>query len=284
MTGVNHWGDAITQAGKADLAAAYADAAGRTPDIIYGGGFDLVGLILGPGVYNSPSSLALSGTLTLDGGGDSNAVWIFQVGSTFATAASSSIGLTNGALASHVFWQVGSSATLGTGSDFAGNILADQAITVSTGASVEGRILAQNAAVSLDYNDIALPATPIPEPASAFVKDGASRLILSGNNTNLTGVFWFNAGEIRLGSATGMGNTGNLIFGNNVWLKANNSDDRTITRPIVFAGNVMLGEEETRTGTLTFDGGVDLGGAVRTVTVSNPATKWVEFKGVLANG
>ncbi|MDY0145345.1 MAG: autotransporter-associated beta strand repeat-containing protein, partial [Kiritimatiellia bacterium] len=120
--------------------------------------------------------------------------------------------------------------------------------------------------------------------SGAFVKDGSSRLILSGNNTNLTGVFRFNEGEIRIGTANAMGNTGTLIFGNNVVMKSTSVADFTISRPTRFAGNVTFGEETTRTGTLIFEGDVDLGSAMRTITVNHPVTKWTEFAGTLSNG
>jgi hypothetical protein len=165
LTGINHGNDAFSEAAQNDLFGAYGDAAGRAYDFTYVDGYDLVGSFLGAGVYNSPASLALSGTLTLNGGGDPNAVWIFQAGSTLITASGSIVSLINGAQASHVFWQVGSSATLGTGTDFAGNILALTSITLNTGASVEGRVLAHNGAVTLDYNGIALPAG-VPEPGT----------------------------------------------------------------------------------------------------------------------
>ncbi|HPJ57906.1 MAG TPA: autotransporter-associated beta strand repeat-containing protein, partial [Kiritimatiellia bacterium] len=118
----------------------------------------------------------------------------------------------------------------------------------------------------------------------AFVKDGPSRLVLSGNNTNLTGVFRFEAGEIRIGTANAMGQTGTLVFGNNTVMKSASVADYTIPRPVRFEGNAAFGEETTRTGTLTFEGDADLNGAMRTITVSNPVTKWTEFKGTLSNG
>jgi hypothetical protein len=115
---------------------------------------DLVGQTLTAGVYKSTSSLAVSGNVTLDGQGNPNAVFIFQIGSTLTTASGSHIILTNSANACNVLWQVGSSATLGTNSTFAGNIMADQSITLTTGAHLQGRALARNGAVTLDTNTI----------------------------------------------------------------------------------------------------------------------------------
>lgn len=157
LNGTNHGGDAIIQAAQVDLAAAYIDAAGRAFDVQYTGGFDLLGLSLGAGVYNSASSLFLSGNLTLDAHGNSDAVWIFQAGSTLITASNSSVTLLGGAQAGNVFWQVGSSATLGTGTSFAGSILALTSITVTTGATVNGRVLARNGAVTIDSTVVEVP-------------------------------------------------------------------------------------------------------------------------------
>ncbi|MEI6193719.1 MAG: ice-binding family protein [Verrucomicrobiota bacterium] len=154
LTGVNQAGSAVTQNAKNDLVTAYNDAAGRTYDVAYAGGFDLVGLTLNSGVYHDASSLFLSGTLTLDAQGNPDAVWIFQAGSTLITASDSKVNLIGGAQACHVFWQVGSSATLGTYADFVGNILALTDVTLNTGATVNGRVLAENGAVTLDNNTI----------------------------------------------------------------------------------------------------------------------------------
>jgi hypothetical protein len=143
-----------------DLTTAYSDAAGRTVGVILlADAENLGGLTLAPGLYKSASSLAISsGDLTLDAKGDVNAVWIFQMGSTLTTTVGRQIILANGAKAANVFWQVGSSATLGTGSVFKGNILALASITVTTGATVEGRLLARTAAVTLDNNVASIPA------------------------------------------------------------------------------------------------------------------------------
>ena len=157
LTGVNHADDSVTQLAKNDLTTAYNDIVSRLAATIYGPIKDLGGLTLLPGVYNDPSSFAVTGTLTLDAQGDPNAVWIFQAGSTLTTASSSDVALINGAQADNVFWQVGSSATLGTSSSFSGNILADQSISADTGATIYGRLLAENGAVTLDNNTILRP-------------------------------------------------------------------------------------------------------------------------------
>jgi len=143
LTGTIHAGDAAAAQGQIDLTAAYNAAAGRSTGAFAVAG-DIGGQTLTPGLYKSTSSLAISaGNLTLNAEGDPNAVWIFQIASTFTTAANNQIILINGAVASNVIWQVGSSATLGANSTFRGVILANQSITVGSGASLLGQLLAQ---------------------------------------------------------------------------------------------------------------------------------------------
>ncbi len=157
LDGVNHGGDSVTQQAKIDLTAAIADASGRTPTTSVGAIYDFSGSILTSGVYYGSSSIANNGTLTLNGAGDSNAVWIFQAGSTLITSAGSNIVLTGGAQASNVFWQIGTSATLGTNSNFVGTIMATESITLNSGAELVGRAFASNGAVTLSSNIVAIP-------------------------------------------------------------------------------------------------------------------------------
>ncbi len=154
--GTIHLGDAVAAGAQADLTTAYNDAAGRTPATTVANP-DLGGTTLAPGVYKVASAMSLTGTVTLDGQNDPNAVFIFQAGSTLITASSSTVKLIGGAQACNVFWQVGSSATLGTGSNFAGTIMALTSASVQTGATVAGRVLARNGQVSLDDNTITVP-------------------------------------------------------------------------------------------------------------------------------
>jgi len=147
VNGTIHAADAVAGQAKSDLTTAYNDAAGRTPALAVSG--DLGGLTLTPGVYKSSSSLGLTGALTLDAQGNPNAVFIFQVGSELTTASGSRVNLINGAQACNVFWQIGSSATLGTSSVFAGNILALTSISLNDSVTVNGRALARNGAVTL---------------------------------------------------------------------------------------------------------------------------------------
>ncbi len=149
-TGVIHAGDAHALQAQEDLTTAYNAAAGQMADATVGA--ELGDLVLPPGVYAASSSAQITGPLTLDAGGDPNAVFIFQIASALTTASSSSVVLLNDAQSCHVFWQIGSSATLGTDSSFVGTIMAQASITVNTGATVQGRALARDGAVTLDSN------------------------------------------------------------------------------------------------------------------------------------
>ncbi|MFA4885376.1 MAG: ice-binding family protein, partial [Desulfotomaculaceae bacterium] len=151
--GTIHAADAAAGLAQDDLVIAYNDAADRTTtaDLT---DQDLGGLTLTPGVYSFSSSAQLTGTLTLDGQNALDPVFVFQVGSTLTTASGSNVNLINGARYCRTFWQVGSSATLGTNSDFVGHIFAMDSITATTGAKVQGQLLARNGAVTLDSNTI----------------------------------------------------------------------------------------------------------------------------------
>ena len=151
--GTIHAADAAAGNAQNDVLTAYNFLSqGCTLDLT---GQDLGGKTLTKGVYCFSSSAGLTGTLTLDAQGDANAVFIFRTGSTLTTASNSNVRLINGAQPCNVFWQIGSSATLGTYTSFIGNILAVASITATTGANVSGRLLARTAAVTLDTNHIA---------------------------------------------------------------------------------------------------------------------------------
>ncbi len=173
--GETHIADAPAQQAQADLGAAFINGAGRaltgsTPS-------DLGGQVLQPGVYaaNGKGPLGLTGSVVLDGLGNTDSVFIFQTDSTLTTASGSAISLINGAQACRVYWVVGSSATLGTGTNFVGTILAQVSITVETGASVRGRVLARTGAVTLDTNAFSPPSCqpPVgPNPTRTTVAGG----------------------------------------------------------------------------------------------------------------
>jgi hypothetical protein len=147
VNGTIHAADAVASQAQLDLTTAYNSAAGRTPFTAVPA--DLTGLTLTAGVYNNSSALALTGALTLDAQGNPDAVFIFQAGSTLTTGSGSTVNLINGAQPCNVFWQVGSSATLGTTSSFAGNILALTSISMNNGVTLAGRALARNGSVTL---------------------------------------------------------------------------------------------------------------------------------------
>lgn len=161
VNGVQHVTDAAAAQAQADLVTAYNAASGQTTAVTMVSG-DLGGQTLTPGIYKSTSALGLTGTVTLDGQGNPDAVFLFQVGSALTTASASRVLLINNAQACNIFWQVGSSATLGTNSNFAGTILALASVTVNTGASVSGRVLARNGAVTLDTNPVSRPTCAAP--------------------------------------------------------------------------------------------------------------------------
>jgi hypothetical protein len=153
LVGVQYIAEAVALQAQNDLTTAYNDAAGRSPVTTIA--TELGGATLVPGVYNSASgTFGITGTLTLDAQADPNAVFIFQMQSTLITATSSRVELIRGAQACNVFWQVGSSATLGTYSNLKGSILALTSITLTTAAVVEGKVMARNGAVTIDSDTI----------------------------------------------------------------------------------------------------------------------------------
>lgn len=192
VNGTQHVADAGADQAQSDLTTAYNNAAGQGSTGAISA--DLAGQTLTPGVYTSASSIGLSGEVTLDGGGDADAVFIFQAGSTLTTGSGSSVTLINGAQACNVFWQVGSSATLGTSTAFKGNILALTSATLNNGANVEGRVLARNGAVTLDNNVInkatcagAPPAPTVAPTATPAVSPTATPTTASSSSSSSGG-------------------------------------------------------------------------------------------------
>jgi uncharacterized repeat protein (TIGR01451 family) len=195
VTGVRHAADAEAGQAQTDTTALYNNLAGQACDMTISA--DLVGMTLAPGVYCSASSMGLTGALTLDAGGVANAVWVFKAGSTLTTAVNSSVVLINGANPCNVYWQVGSSATLGTTTRFVGNIVALTSITLNNGASVSGRVLARNGAVTLDNNTVTVPTCDVPVTSipptlgktfspSTINAGGVSTLTITFSNANDT--------------------------------------------------------------------------------------------------
>lgn len=157
LPGMIHDADAVAMQAQNDATAAYVILAAEpsTSDL---SGLDLGGMILTSGVYTFTSSAQLTGTLTLDAENNPNAVFVFQIGTTLTTASTSSVVVINAPPNfCNKYWQVGSSATLGTDTTFVGNILAYTSITLNTGATLYGRALVQNGAVTLDSNTVTVP-------------------------------------------------------------------------------------------------------------------------------
>ena len=183
VTGVKHTADAVALQAKNDLVTAYTDAA-TAPTTSNLTGKNLGGKNLTPGVYTFSSSAQLTGSLTLSG----NGVFIFRIGSTLTTASNSVVLLRNGAQACAVYWQVGSSATLGSGTQFQGNLMALTSITMVTGANIlKGRALARNGALTLDDNRITPPAgactvsaVTVPGTGTASIVPGVGLVIIGG--------------------------------------------------------------------------------------------------------
>ncbi|GAP50395.1 predicted protein [Streptomyces azureus] len=184
VLGAVHAADAVALQAKSDLVTAYNQAAGQATDFALPAAIGN-GQTLLPGVHTAVSGVGLTGNLTLDAGGNPNAVWVFQIPEALTTASNSSVTLTNGASPCNVYWQVGSSATLGTTSTFVGTIMALTSISVTTGTTIEGRALARNGSVTLDSN----------------------RIFLSGCETSTNG------GTTTGGTSTGTTGGGGLITG-----------------------------------------------------------------------
>lgn len=180
--------NAAAQQAESDLTVAYVNAAGRPLDATTTA--DLANLTLQSGVYAGPSkgALGLTGPLVLDGAGNANSVFVFQTNSSLTTGSSSTVSLINGAQACNVFWQVGSSATLGTNSVFVGNILALTSVTVTSGVTVQGRALARNGAVTLDDDTFTTPgcATSIPTTTTTTTATTPTTTASGGGTTATT--------------------------------------------------------------------------------------------------
>lgn len=187
ILGTVHVSDEVARSAQSAVTRAYLDAESRTGRNVTDRDLGTMPTLT-PGVYEASSGMSLTGTVTLDAQGDPGAVFIFNAGSTLVTASNSKVNLVNGATACNVFWQVGSSATLGTGTDFAGTILALTSVTLTTGADIVGRALARNGAVTLDSNDITTPEcrTVAPSPAPTEPTAGPSTTPTDGPTTTPT--------------------------------------------------------------------------------------------------
>lgn len=183
FTGASHQGDAVAGQAKTDANAAYVDLAGLAFDASLGA--ELGGQSLNAGVYKISSAAQLTGTLTLDGPGQ----YVFQIGSALTTASNSVVSLINGAEACDIWFVMGSAATLGTGTDFNGNLITlTEAITLNTGATIDGRLISLGAAVTLDSNIITIPFCLEPGSSGITVTDDQDNPVISGGpSTTING-------------------------------------------------------------------------------------------------
>ena len=206
INGTLHKADAMPEQAKSDLVVAYNDAASRGPGAAAS---ELGGRTLVAGVYTGPT-LSLTGTVTLDAKGDPNAVFIFQSGSTLITASNSTVSFINEARPCNVFWQVGSSATLGTNSVFVGTILALTSITAQTRATINGRLLARNGAVTLDNNRITSSTCSIATTTTTTTTTSSTTSSSTGTATSSTGTATSPSGTATSpsGTATSPSGTG----------------------------------------------------------------------------
>jgi hypothetical protein len=233
LTGTDHGGDPVTAGAKDDLGVAYDDAAGRAPSTPRPG--ELGGSTVVPGIYSS-ASFSVAGTLTLDAEGDTDAEFIFQAGSTVTAASNSRITLINGADPCRVVWQVGSSATFNTGSEFVGNVLVRASITAQTGATFRGRLLALDGAVTLDTNTITKADCPAADPpATAAPAVPASTPAAAVATTTGTGSGPASGAE---GSAPGVPATGAAPAPSTMTVDSSRSPAADLVSPTTLAGSL----------------------------------------------
>jgi Protein of unknown function (DUF3494). len=210
LNGAKHAADGAAAQAQLDLGTAFTTASNAQPTKAIP--VELGGSTLKPGIY-SGGALKITGTLTLDGTGNPDGVFIFKAASTLITGSASHVNLIN-VNPCNVFWQVTSSATLGTGSQFVGTIMAAQAASLKTGATVDGRVLAQNKSVTLEANTITKPicrvksvtATATPTAQVTAIPTGAVRTgdgSTSGNNTSGNNVLALLTGALLLAGLGG---------------------------------------------------------------------------------
>ena len=172
---------------RTDATAAYGDLAGRTCNTTYAVPTDLGGKTLVPGVYCFASSAAITGSLTLNANGNADAAFIFLMSSTLTTASNSSVSLINGAQRCEVFWKVGSSATLGTGTTFIGTVIALTSVTLDTNTTSSGRAIALNGAVTLDSNTLSVNSCTAQVNSPPVINKSFNKpSIIAGGDSTLT--------------------------------------------------------------------------------------------------
>ena len=288
LAGTRYIADPAAAQAQLDLAAAYNDAAGRTLGAITLAG-NLGGMTLAPGLYKSTSSLEISsGDLTLDAKGDASAVYIFQMGSTLVTTVGRKVILAGGAQAANIYWQVGSSATLGVSSVFKGTIMAMASITATTGASVEGRLLARTAAVTLDDNSIlrtaavvAVVPAPAPAPAPVVCQD-VTTLVAGGSSGSICSSAAFTSGanstvngSVTAQAATTLGATSRVHGDVTAGAAYTSGDGAVVDGNVSASGDVTLGANSrilgtvhSGTGVITYGAGATVGGVISAASIS----------------
>lgn len=202
VNGSIHAGDPVSAQALTDAKAGYQDALSRTRTGTFAG--DQIGHTFTPGVYYSEAAFALTGALTLDGGGDPNSVFIFQINAAMNAGAGANITLTNGAVAAHVFWQVNGAVTTGSGSVVEGTFLANGDITVGAGNTIFGRLLAITGGVIMDGNQITTAAAgflSISAPTDVFD-------LGSQRNTSAGSTFSGVLGTVTVTDQRGSGDSG----------------------------------------------------------------------------
>lgn len=252
VIGTVYQGGAVAAAAQASNVTAYGQLAAQACDVTFAAPTDMAGMTLTPGVYCFASSAENSGLLQLDAGGNTSAVWIFRTASTLTTGSGSSVVPIGRGQACNVFWQIGSSATLGTGTSMVGNILALASITLTTGTTLSGRALAQTGAVTLDTNSVAVCA--------------ASPVI---NATNPTLAKAFNPTSIMAGGVSIL----------TVTLSNPNASIATLTAPLVdtLPPGVLIAP--TPNGSTTCGGGTTVIAAAGTDTLSLPIGRVIPANG-----
>lgn len=215
VNGATHANDGVAAQAQLDLTTAYNVAAATPASDMTG--LDLGSRVVTPGAYRYSSSAQLTGALTLDAQGDPNAQFVFAIGSTLTTASASSVNLINGASPCNVYWQIGSSATIGSTTAFQGNVMALTDITLNNGATVQGRMLARNGQISMDNNVLSRPDCPTGSsstPVGTIPAEGSGSGSESGSGSGTsTGTPGAGDGAGEAGPGTGITRNGTATIG-----------------------------------------------------------------------
>jgi hypothetical protein len=288
--GTIHTNDAPASQAQSGVTIAYNNLSGRACDTDLSGQ-DLGGRTLVPGVYCFSTSAQLTGNLTLDAQGSSDAVFIFQVGSTLTTASASSVSLINNASPCNVFWQVGSSATFGTNTAFKGNVIALSSITATTGTNLNGRALARTGAVTLDTNNVFLLCVNTTLPNATNQTNTTGNQTNQTNQTNLTNL---TVTKVVINDNGGTKNVSDFpLYVNSTLVLSGETNEFSAGAYVVTETN-SAGYEASIGGDCAFDGSITLAlGEQKNCTITNndvqqltceQAIKKGLLKGYITNG